>query len=97
MLSWFKHRIDAARDVAETQARVAARVAERERLDQEQKREMAHQERTILASLGFDLGNGEQNWLRQAQLMREHHDRLGALEAKVSEIDQLLMLSATHR
>lgn len=49
---------------------------------------MAHQERTILASLGFDLGNVSQCLLRQSQLLREHHDRIAELERAVEALRQ---------
>ncbi len=82
MLDFLRHWREAQRLQVrrEEEARLQRIREEHERLA------MAHQERTILASLGFDLGNAEQNWLRQAQLLREHHDRLADLERAVDAL-----------
>jgi hypothetical protein len=82
MLGWLRHWRKAQRLQVrhEEEARLQRIREEHDRLA------MAHQERTILASLGFDLGNADQNWLRQAQLMKEHHDRLAVLERAVDAL-----------
>ena len=48
---------------------------------------MRNQERSILLSLGFDLMDGVQPWLRQAQLLREYMDRINDLSDRVRRLE----------
>lgn len=79
MLGWLRQwregrRAEEKRRLNESLARIRL---EHERMAKDrEKRDLYH-------GLGFDLDDSEQCWLRQAQLMKEHHDRLAVLERAV--------------
>jgi hypothetical protein len=82
MFGWLRQWREARK--AEENLRIQEEL-DRIRLDQERKFK-DREKRDLYYGLGFDLDDSEQCWLRQAQLLREHHDRLADLERTVDAL-----------
>ena len=83
MLGWLRQWRD--RQLSEAQRQAEASVA-RIRADHE-RLAMDRQKRDLFYGLGFDLNDADQSWLRQAQLMREHHDKIAEMQARIERLE----------
>lgn len=84
MLKWWRER--SRRQRAEAERRLEKHRANI-RLMHDRVAQMDRQKRDLFHSLGFDLSDDSQSWLRQAQLMREHHDRIAEMEARIERLE----------
>lgn len=74
MFGWFKKREKPRLMVVGGNDYTAAKEA--------RDREMRHQQTMIQYELGFEPGDDVQSWLRLHQILKDHDDRLKALEGK---------------
>jgi len=44
---------------------------------------MINKQRELMAELGFDPGDDEQNWLRLHEILKDHEDRISELEERL--------------
>lgn len=72
---------------AERKRKVLEAMAEAQR-DQQRWYDMRRQETTLLYGLGFDPNDGQQSWLRLAQLLREYKDSIQELQQRVDRLEQ---------
>lgn len=64
------------------------KLAEAMALEQQRQNDMRRQETTLLYSLGFELDDAQQSWLRLAQLLREYKDSIQELQQRVATLEQ---------
>lgn len=80
MFRWMRRR------KVEVIAQDHERVARLQR-DRERQAQMEREKRDLFHGLGFDLSDDSQSWLRQAQLMREHHDKIAEMQARIERLE----------
>lgn len=77
----FGRRDDGEEAAVRLKARLALEAYEQERLALSAKRR--EEQENLQRELGFEFGDGEQNWLRLHQILHDHEKRLRELEGQV--------------
>lgn len=80
MFGWMKRRTVTI--IAQDTARI-----EHMRQEREKQQAMDRERRDLFYSLGFDLSDDSQSWLRQAQLMKQFDDDIRDLRDRVSQLE----------